>query len=203
MPDFWYHNPRVLYTEYHDIVPKTYDTLEKKLNAIMRFAIYIGVIATLIAIDARFLLFPILVGPLTLAFYKNQMEEGLKNTHSYSNVVRQSKENPYMNLLPYDDYPAKYVPKKDETFDNTVDNTESKLADGYKWGDLWRSFGEIYDSNIAKRQFYHVENADPVEARTEFVKHAIASEFPETSCKEGNYDQCIKNQNVGYFELKR
>lgn len=197
---FWYNDPYILYREYYDVIPSTNDQLERKLNAISRLSLYIGIILSIV--DIRFLLIPIFVFPLTMAVHAHYTDTLTEPLSSDKTPLYQTTDNPYMNPMPYDDIPVERVPKENETPDETADRAKSDLADE-RWENLYQSFDEIYNSNVAKRQFYSLPSPDPVESRNDFLKAAMANEFPETSCKEGDGEQCLANIDVGYERMKR
>ena len=200
--EFWYNNPHVLYTYYYDVIPSTNDELNRKLNALARLSLYIGVLLTIFVFDARFLLIPLLVFSLTLALYSHE-QQITESMETHKKKLYQSTNNPYMNPVFGDHIQVERSPKNNETPDETVDNTVSDLADE-QWGNLWNTTPDAYESNIAKRQFYSIPEVDPVESKKNMMNFVSETSFPsDYSCKEGNGEQCFENQNVGYFELQR
>ncbi len=103
---FWFDNLYILLQHVQDFFPSSEMTLVEKLNAIMRFAIYIGIILTLITGNYLYLYIPVAIGLFTIFINKNQRENmehffgsyRVKQNEYENKCVLPTLDNPFMNF---------------------------------------------------------------------------------------------------------
>jgi hypothetical protein len=82
-------------------------TIEEKINAIIRLILFIGIIATLIFNDSRYILFILIIMLISILIYNYQTDKN-KKIEKYLNdndldiinnekCVKPTQENPFMN----------------------------------------------------------------------------------------------------------
>ena len=102
---FWIDNLNELFNPV--LYPNINMTIEEKINAIIRLILFIGIIATLIFNDSRYILFILIIMLISIFIYNYQMEKNRK-IEKYLNdndldiinnekCVKPTQENPFMN----------------------------------------------------------------------------------------------------------
>jgi hypothetical protein len=192
----WYEDVPGLFTSknYYIIIPLQSLTFEEKLNAIVRFFIYLGVILALVMSNANHLLWGIIALAITVIVYKYQkntkerVQDYLKDKQvdviDNSVCKRTTVENPFMNPS-VDEYGTKVnyetaCPIENETvYEKINDNFHKRL---------FQDCSDIYDKMSSQRQFYTMPNTSVPNDQESFAQWVYGS--PPT-CKEGNGFACM------------
>ena len=197
MPEkIWYEDLPGLFTStnYYVILPLQSLTLEEKLNAIVRFFVYFGVILSLVLGNANHLFWGITALVATVVVYRYQQEtkkrvqgymEG-KSVDVIDNTVckRTTVENPFMNPT-VDEYGTKVGYEtacpihNEKVYDKMNDNFHERL---------FQDCSDIYDKMSSQRQFYTVPSTSIPNDQEAFMNWVYRS--PPT-CKEGNGFGCM------------
>lgn len=178
------------------LLPNNYMTTEEKLNAIIRLVMFVGIMATLIFNDSRYILFVLIIMIISIILYNYQYEK-IKLTEKYLNennldiidnakCVKPSQSNPFMNPNVLD---IKY--DKEQYQACSVDKSHIKDAmKDYFYMNVFRETDDIYDKSLLERQFYTVPSTLVPNERDKLADW-LYNRGP--SCKENNGVQCYNN----------
>ena len=205
---FWFNDISILFNKNYllEIIPlKSYD-FNRKLNAILRFTIYYGILLYILKNDKNVLCLPFITVVITV-FLNKTNKKGRENTamansknvrdnHGSETVNKMVEEidddvfrkpdidNPMMNMNVFDLYDDK---RAIPTYDNP--GVEKVVED--KWNDgLYQDSDDLFGRNNSQRQWYTMPNTESMNRQTEFAKWCYKT--PPT-CKEGNGLQCANN----------
>lgn len=182
---FWYNDISVLFNRHYllEIVPLKKYSLNRKLNACLRLAIYYSIIMYLINKNSSYFCIPFIVIIITVYIYKSQSNKNENynkivdqlNNDDFDELVEQlndenyrnpTKDNPMMNYLPNtmddEDKDKEAIP----TYDNIV---ASKLVDNKYNEKTFIDEDDIFNRNTGMRQFYTVPNTEVVNRQGEFA----------------------------------
>jgi len=196
---FWLDNLNELFKPI--LIPDATMTLDDKLNAIIRFIIFIGIIATLIFNDTRYVLFVIIIMILTIFMYNYQSEKNKKiekylDTNDLDIVnnkkcIKPTQSNPFMNpnILS--------IKEGNENYQACSINTDriKKSMNSYFNEKVFRDTNDIYDKASSERQFYTVASTT-IPNHREHLGEWLYDRGP--SCKENN----LKCYNNIYNDIK-
>tara|TARA_B100000795_G_scaffold270051_1_gene262230 strand:- start:8864 stop:9433 length:570 start_codon:yes stop_codon:yes gene_type:complete len=178
------------------MVPDINMTIEEKINAIIRFILFVGLICTLIFNDTRFILFVIIIMIFSILIINYQYEKNMK-IEKYLNLndldivdnkpcVKPTESNPFMNpnVLNINNDNTKYgaCPITNKKTSNNMDKIFFKR--------IFRNSDDIYDTETQDRQFYTVPSTTFPNNREKYVEW-LYNRGP--SCKEGNGSKCYNN----------
>lgn len=199
---FWIDNLNELFNPV--LYPNINMTIEEKINAIIRLILFIGIIATLIFNDSRYILFILIIMLISIVIYNYQMEKN-KMIEKYLNdndldiinnekCVKPTEENPFMNpsLIGYN--------KKYDSC--SIENKNIKDNIDYFFNkNVFRETDDIYDKSLLDRQFYTVPSTS-IPNNREKLASWLYERGP--SCKENNGEQCYDNlynniKNTAHF----
>jgi len=175
------------------LIPTDYMSIDEKLNTLTRLIIFVCLILSLIARDARILLLMIILVLLIVAVHTYQNNFSIQ-TDNFLNMneldivdnmlcTKPTKNNPYMNpnlLHINDDIPA--CPLSNQSVDEKADEL-------FDLG-MYRNADDIYDRTTSKRQFYTVPATTIPNDQTTFA-HWLYNRGP--TCKENNGIRCYTN----------
>ena len=205
MTPLWINNISILYEKKYllEIIPKKEYDMNRKLNCLIRIAIYYSVIVYILNKDVNIFLLPIIVSGITLLLSKkhkplveNESIKRLMNNNGNSEELIQELEG-------YCRTPTQDNPFMNPTLVNTNDENSLESCSSYnnkgiqrdienKFNkDLYRDINDIFGKNNSQRQFYTVPGKSNPNDQTTFAEWLYKT--PPT-CKEGNGLQCIANQ---------
>lgn len=183
---------------YLTILPQSHMTLEEKLNSLVRFFIYLGVILSILK-DGAYLFLGVVAGMVSIVLYNFQkkhaerVEKYLteKNLDVVDNTlcIRPTVDNPFMNIL-QTDYADN--PRRPEAC-NALHEKVQKSIDSKFHQRIFRDTSDIFNKMSSQREFYTMPNTmipNDQEGFAEFLYGKGAS------CKEGNGQQCFNNLHV-------
>lgn len=201
MEKIWYNDLSGMFTyqNYFIVLPTQTMTLHEKLNAIVRFFTYLGVLLALIKNDYKYIFLGVIAALVSVII--NTYED---NNISIAEKFLEDKElaivdnrvcskstvnNPFMNMSIADitlnpEHPAAC----------RLDNpTIKKLIDTNFNARVFRDSGDIYGMQNSQRQFYTMPVTTLTNDQTGFGKWLYGSMETTPSCKEGNGTQCWRN----------
>lgn len=175
------------------IIPLQSMTFEDKLNAILRFFLYLGVVLALIRADSRYLFFPVLAGLATILVnesHKNvkQKQEAFLEREGHAVVdnqlcVRSTVENPFMNVMFGDGKTLEDRAAACNVLDKRV---QRSMNDNFN-AKLFRDVSDIYGNMSSQREFYTVPNTSVPNNAVGFAEFCYGT---GKTCKEGNGKRC-------------
>lgn len=200
----WIENINILFKQNRltHFIPNEKMHMNEKLNALVRFSIYLAVILYLYNFNYLNLYIPIVTFIITYVIYnlKNNKTEHVDSLNDYDsaetikkeiykkykrkqNCRKPTKDNPFMNWLITD--------KVNKNACN-IDTPEIKQqVDDYFNKDLYQNIGDVYQNNNSQRQYYTAPVNSGISNQEDFANWLY--NIPKT-CKEGNGNQCIANK---------
>lgn len=171
-------------------------TLTEKLNALVRFFIYLSIVMMLLKGKVVYIFFGLIamvVSAVIVSVAETQQRQAEKFLAKNDLTVVDNKvcvkstvDNPFMN------------PTITDIMDNpnrpsacTLDNTQvqEEIEKNFN-ARLYRSVGDIYDRESSQREFYTVPSTTIPNDQTGFAEWCYGT---GATCKEGNGMQCHRN----------
>jgi len=205
---FWFKDISILYDKNYlmEIIPKKEYDFNRKLNAVVRFTIYYGILLYIFKRDKNILCLPFITVVITVYLHKTSKDDkqddnfkGLMNTKSGTNLSEIDMmideintdvyripeiDNPMMNQNTFDLYENK---KAIPTYNNPgVKRKVEETLDSQ----VFKDSNDLFNSRNSQRQWYTMPNTEAMNKQTEFAKWCYMT--PPT-CKEGNGLQCANN----------
>lgn len=105
MIDVWYENPKILLNNLNQFIPNNKLTKIENINSMARFAIYLAILLSLLKLDNRIMLIPLLI--LFISYQLNKTTKIFNKPEIVQPVItpeppiefKTSVENPYMNYI--------------------------------------------------------------------------------------------------------
>lgn len=181
---------------YYRVIPMQTMTMEEKLNALVRFFTYLGIVLALLRSNYKYLFFGIVAAMMSVALYeyektrKKRTEKFLEkhNIDVVDNKVcaRSTVHNPFMNPTLIDitenpDRPSACVLENSKVHELVEQNFEANM---------FRDVGDLYGKMASQRQFYTMPSTTIPNDQDGFAKWLYSG---GPSCKEGNGQQCYNN----------
>lgn len=191
---FWINNLNELFN--FTLIPNNYMTFEDKMNSILRLILFIGIIATLVFNDYRYILMIIIIFMISVFIYNFQLNN-IKNAEKFldnrdldvvDNKIcsKSTIENPFMNPSLTD---IKYNSNKPSACSIDDVNVQKKINDNF-YKRLYRDVGDLYGKMSSERQFYTVP-CTTIPNDQEGLGKWLYDRGP--TCKENNGEQCYRN----------
>jgi hypothetical protein len=179
----------------------------QRINSIVRFFSYAGLILFILHSNYLYLYIPIIVLVITYFVYVFQSPE---IREAYQNIPRETYgnaslfrrggnagedkdnrgcyqstiDNPMMNPLPTDDR------KRTAACTTWNDSKMANIVEGNLSNNLFKDVNDIYNRSNSQRQWYTVPDTTYGEGQGKFSQWLYGS---GPSCKEGNGNQCVAN----------
>ena len=205
---FWFKDISILYDKNYlmEIIPKKEYDFNRKLNAVVRFTIYYGILLYIFKRDKNILCLPFITVVITVYLHKTSKDDkqddnfkGLMNTKGSTNLSEIDMmideintdvyripeiDNPMMNQNTFDLYENK---KAIPTYNNPgVKRKVEETLDSQ----VFKDSNDLFNRRNSQRQWYTMPNTEAMNKQTEFAKWCYST--PPT-CKEGNGLQCANN----------
>lgn len=177
MTDIWYNNPLILLQDNSNFFPSNDMTKVEKINAIARFAIYYGIIISLIGLDNKWLAISVCL--LLLSYLLGFTQENLIN----SNCTKPTMNNPYMNFTLGD-----LMTKPNRSAACKIDDVRKDQIKMYKSKILVDS-NDLWGKYLNDREFYTLPNTEIVNDQVGFANF-VFGDFGK--CKSEGKD-CLKH----------
>lgn len=199
---FWYDNIEVLYQtdRLTEFFPTKDQTLEERLNSIMRLSLYVSILLYLHHKNYKYLSIALGVGLVTMYVYRNipntnvnKTIETLDPNPEVQQCTKPTLDNPFMNVT-MKDYmnivDGKIVDRPPAC--NVNDTTVKKDMDTKFENNLYRDVDDVFGKFNSQRQFFTMPFTTIPNKQDEFARWLYAS--PRT-CKEDN-DYCLRYEDV-------
>jgi hypothetical protein len=208
MNTYWFQKIQLLLdiNKSDQFYPKSGMTYARKVNALVRGSIYLGVILSLIKTNYLFLYIPVTVMILTYVnhlFRVKKLDHQIKKhgedstiidlppkiKEAFSNVIQTkpcaeiTQNNPFMNPLVFD--------KRTRNAASNVlqKNSQYKIDNAFSQN-TYRDASDIFNRNNGQRQFVTVPSTTYPNNQGLFANWLYGT---PTTCKEGNGAQCVAN----------
>ncbi len=205
----WYEDLNVLVdgSKLSKYIPLKSYSKNEKLNAIMRFSLYLSLLLIVLTMNVNYIFILITIGVLTYTVnftYEEKEDKKLEKVEEYKNMkkdkhikkrnikpkeyvkkcVLPTEHNPFMNFMVSDKRDRKRACK---TYNN--EEIEDLMDDKFSVG-LYKDIDSVYNNENSQREFYTMPNTEAANRQTEFANWCY--KVPKT-CKEGNGNQCVGN----------
>jgi hypothetical protein len=199
---FWFDDLEILFKKDRltEFFPTGDQSLEEKLNSIVRFSLYISIILFFYNNDPRYLAIFVGAGLFTYYIYKNRIVEkfddvSVANDHINEKCTKPTLDNPFMNVT-MKDY-LNIDPQTQRIVDrppacNTSDPETKKEMDNYFNNNLFKDVNDVFGKMNSQRQFFTMPWTTIPNAQDEFAKWLYKS---ESTCKE-NQDRCLQYEDL-------
>ena len=209
---FWTDDISILFikSKLNEFIPTDIMTLEEKLNALMRFSIYLSLILIIYNKNYLNLYIIIITGLLTIFLYKyynkvvkeetvsnvldkfNMEENNIvfnKNTKKNDNTnkcIKPTYLNPFMNRLMFD--------KEPDLENCSLDDPEisEKIETNFN-NNLYKDIGDIFNKNNSQRQYYTNSITSNPNDQNKFANWLYNT---SETCKENNFNCDNTNSNI-------
>ena len=195
---FWYEDIAVLYAKDKllEFYPTPMMTMEEKLNAITRLAIYSGILLSFMKNDIDYIVISVCVMLVIALFWKNQKPQAQPFSHPTNNYPALD------NVQDLQDVSECTLPTNDNPFGNVLmneysenpnrmpacfaENVESSLNDAFMHN-IVQSPVDVYNKRHNQRQFYSTANTTIPNDQNSFAQFAYGS---ASTCKEAS-ENCM------------
>jgi hypothetical protein len=201
----WFDNPTILYStdKLVEFFPAKDMCMNEKMNALIRLGFYFATIMLLVQKNANYLAIPL--GFMLISYIihtgdadiekeidiKDGFYSGNKQVPKKVSECREpTKNNPYMNYIPYDSPTGKAAchPKNIKE----LEKMEEKVSDIVN-KDLFKSTDEVWQKKSNERQFYTMPNTRSMNDQKKFAEWCYGT---TKTCKEGNSKSCEFNTRL-------
>lgn len=194
----WYDDPSsfISYDNYYTVLPTQDMTTEEKINAIVRFFVYFGIVLALVKTDYRYLFFGIIVGLVSVFLYKHENHQKakvekflVKNDLDVVNnkvCARSTVDNPFMNPSITD---ITDNPTRPAACDLANDKVKSVVETNFSER-LFKNVADLYGNTASQRQFYAMPSTTIPNNQGGFADWCYGH---GATCHEGNGSQCYRN----------
>jgi hypothetical protein len=194
----WYEDLSGFITEHNffNILPQHYMGIEGKINAVVRFTIYLGVLLALVMADYRYLFIGLVAAMISVIVYENEkkrkvareayMDENGVKMEDDKLCAKPTIDNPFMNVLITD---IADHPERPRACDVSLKKNQAAITS--KFHDrMFRDVNDIYDNSSSQRQYYTAAVTTIPNDQTAFAEWLYGK---AASCKQGNGTQCLNN----------
>lgn len=187
-----------------EFIPLPHMSLAQKLNAILRFALYFGIVVAIVKQSTAALFLPIFVALFTYALYavfekntrmENEVFKSLLpgETRGKSKCVAPTRHNPMGNILISD-----YVLNPERPAACSITKRSVKRqAEKMFASTLYRDVDDIWTTKTSSRNFYQTPIQTIPNKQTEFAEWLYKPRGK--TCKENNGVQCL---NILHRDIK-
>lgn len=202
--DFWLNDFTVIFNKERltEFFPAQFMSESEKLNALLRFSIYITGLLVLYKKNYNLLVIPLVVGLITLYLYKfntiQTKEEKFENNEKLPKCLKPTSNNPFMNTLLTD--VGVYKEKKEACLNEEV---EEEIEKEFNNG-LFKDVNDLYSKNNSQRQFHTMPNTNEFGIKAgDTVKFANwLYNLGDASCKEDT-TKCTSTNSKFDRDLRR
>lgn len=155
--EFWYNKPSILLEKDRllEFIPSSKMTFTEKLNAVVRFGIYLSVILFLVKLNYLFFYIPLVLLVITYGIHMvTTSKESFQEEYHEKKKVPCSEptfNNPFMNVL-LTDY--RNNPTKNQACNEKIDPTiRNKINRTFNFN-LYQDVDDVYGKGNSQRQFF-------------------------------------------------
>ncbi len=181
---------------YFQVLPMSNMTLEEKLNALVRFFIYLSIIMMLLKGKLIYIFFGLIAMVVSAAIMgvaasqQRKAEQFLEKNDltvvDNTVCVRSTVDNPFMNPTITD---IMYNPNRPAACGLDNPDVQAQIDKNFN-ARLYRSVGDIYGRESSQREFYTMPSTTIPNDQTGFAEWLYGT---GPTCKEGNGLQCNMN----------
>jgi Family of unknown function (DUF5762) len=178
---FWYEQPSILWKQNRllEFIPNDQMTMIEKLNAVVRFSIYLAFLFVFALQKQQAIWFPLLVMGFTIWFYRDSQhrldtylstnelpkKEYYENYSKTKVYTKPTYDNPMMNINVITDRKDKPAAIPSWNDQSVKDDMDTKLS-----YNLYRNVSDVWDKETMKRTFYTMPSTTIPNEQTSFAK---------------------------------
>lgn len=198
---FWQQDISVLYRkdQLSAFVPKSNMSLEEKLNALVRFCCYAGIMLFAYNKSITFMYLPLIAMLITKLMYDHQKSRAESMSNLPSGDIQNPRvrregglcvpptaDNPFMNVSMSD-----YRNDPDRPAACAITDPDIKISAKEKFTDnLFRDVNDVYGRTSSERQFYTMPSTTIPNRQDSFMQFCYG-DVNKNSCKQGNMQRCV------------
>jgi len=197
MSQFWLKDPTILFKpdRITSLYPQKTDSFEEKLNSISRLVILLTILGFVYTRSIRMVIACALTLFAIVIVYRNKTKESIKEGLVVERAppavfTSPTKNNPLMNVLLTDIESNPTRPPAEPAFAPKV---EAQINENAVDPRIFKDLGDNIEFETSMRSFYATANTQIPNDQTAFAQFCYG-DMP--SCKEGDMQQCIKNNTA-------
>ena len=192
----WYQDlPKFITSKnFYVMLPTQEMSLEQKLNALLRFFLYLSIVLSLVMVNSKYLFIGILAAILSYVIYQFEqrdrttaekfLEDKTLDIVDNKLCTRTTVENPFMNPSIVD---IKYNPERPAACN--IASVKDRVEANFKKR-VFKDVNDIWGKDFSAREFYTTPSTTIPNDQEGFAKWLYGE--PAT-CKEGNGLECKNN----------
>jgi hypothetical protein len=192
----WYQDlPKFITSKnFYVMLPTQEMSLEQKLNALLRFFLYLSIVLSLVMVNSKYLFIGILAAILSYVIYQFEqrdrttaekfLEDKTLDIVDNKLCTRTTVENPFMNPSIVD---IKYNPERPAACN--IASVKDRVEANFKKR-VFKDVNDIWGKDFSAREFYTAPSTTIPNDQEGFAKWLYGE--PAT-CKEGNGLECKNN----------
>ena len=179
---------------FYVMLPTQEMSLEQKLNALLRFFLYLSIVLSLVMVNAKYLFIGILAAIISYVIYQFEQRDRKTAEKFLENQTldivdnklcsRTTVDNPFMNSSIVD---IKYNPERPAACN--IESVKDRVDANFKQR-VFKDVNDIWGKDFSAREFYTTPSTTIPNDQEGFAKWLYGE--PAT-CKEGNELECKKN----------
>ena len=179
---------------FYQMLPTQEMSLEQKLNALLRFFLYLSIVLSLVMVNAKYLFIGIIAAIVSYIVYQFEqrdrstaekfLEDKTLDIVDNKLCTRTTVDNPFMNSSIVD---IKYNPERPEACN--IESVKDRVDSNFKQR-VFKDVNDIWERSFSGRQFYTTPSTTIPNNQEGFAKWLYGE--PAT-CKEGNGLECKNN----------
>jgi len=192
---FWFNDYSIIFNKDRltEFFPANDMEYTEKLNAILRFSIYIAIILFVHNRNINVVFIPIVTGLITLYLYRYFRDEDTGKSLEELGIIEDqciapTKDNPFMNVL-MSDYTEQ--PERPEACNIKKEDIKESAEENFNHN-LYRDVSDVWNKTHSQRQFYTMPNTQIPNKQREFAEWLYKT---DKTCKE-DPKQCIRYEDI-------
>ena len=179
---------------FYQMLPTQEMSLEQKLNALLRFFLYLSIILSLVMVNAKYLFIGIIAAIVSYIVYRFEqrdrttaekfLEDKTLDIVDNQLCTRTTIDNPFMNPSIVD---IKYNPERPAACN--IERVKDRVEANFKKR-VFKDVNDIWGKDFSAREFYTTPSTTIPNDQEGFAKWLYGE--PAT-CKEGNGLECKNN----------
>lgn len=191
--EFWFLNPYIIFksNKIFEFFPTNNMSYSEKLNSLSRLSIYLSIILFTYSGNYLYLFISIVTLVITYLLYlqNDRINEFFElDTDNKLKIRSPTNDNPFMNIT-LDDWEN---PNRESLINIPMANLKEIQNDIKKKfnNNLYRDLSDVFEKENSQRQFYTTPITTIPNQQGKFAKWLY---YSNKTCKEGNGNQCHKN----------
>jgi hypothetical protein len=191
---FWYDDLSIIWKKdsLHEFFPSESQSLEEKLNAMLRLSFYLSIILYVYHNNYKYFYIVFGVALFSSYIYKNKPMVTIEEFQE-KKCVRPTIDNPFMNVTmkDYMNIQDSSIVERDPACDISDPEIKKEIEANFN-NNLYRDIDDVFGKMNSQRQFYTMPSTTIPNKQDEFAKWLYLS--PKT-CKQ-DQESCLRYEDV-------